>query len=48
MVHFRENAKLVEYAAGFIPIVFSWVIYSLGQLLFFWSIFHVVIRMKRK
>ncbi len=48
MVHFRSNTKLVEYAAGFIPVNFSWVTYSLGQLLFFWSIFHVMRRMRRK
>jgi hypothetical protein len=48
MVHFRGNTKLIEYAAGFIPVTFSWFIYSLGQLLFFWSILHVVQRKKRK
>ena len=47
MVHFRGNTKLIEYAAGFIPVKFSWFIYSLGQLLFFWSIFHIMRRMKR-
>ena len=48
IVHFRGNTKLIEYSAGFIPVKFSWVIYSLGQLLFFWSIFHVMLRMRRK
>ena len=48
MVHFRENTKLMEYAAGFIPVTFSWIIYSLGQLLFFWSILHMVLRNRRK
>jgi hypothetical protein len=48
MVHFRGNTKLIEYAAGFIPVKFSWFIYSLGQLLFFWSIIHVIQRKRRK
>ena len=48
MVHFRGNTKLIEYAAGFIPVKFSWFIYSLGQLLFFWSIIHVILRNRRK
>jgi hypothetical protein len=48
MIHFRGNTKLIEYAAGFIPVTFSWFIYSLGQLLFFWSILHVVQRKKWK
>jgi hypothetical protein len=47
MVHFRGNTKLIEYAAIFVPVNFSWVIYTLGQILFFWSIFHIMIRMKR-
>jgi hypothetical protein len=48
MVHFRGNTKLIEYASGFIPVKFSWITYSLGQLLFFWSIFHVILRNSRK
>ena len=48
MFHFSGNTKLIEYASGFIPVTFSWVIYSLGQLLFFWSILHVVQRKRRK
>ena len=48
MVHFRGNTKLIEYASGFIPVTFSWIIYSLGQLLFFWSILHMVQRERRK
>jgi len=48
MFHFRENTKLMEYAAEFIPVTFSWIIYSLGQLLFFWSILHIILRNRRK
>jgi hypothetical protein len=48
MLHFHGNIKLIEYAAGFIPVSFSWVIYFLGQLLFFVAIIHMVMRMKRK
>ena len=48
IVHFNGNYKLAEYAAGFIPVNFSWIMYSLGQLLFFWSVFHILVRMKRK
>jgi len=48
MLHFRGNTKLIEYAGGFIPVSFRWVIYSLGQLLFFVAIASVVLRMKRK
>lgn len=48
MIHFSGNAKLVEYAAGFVPVKFNWLIYSLGQLLFFWSIFLVIQRNRRK
>jgi len=47
MIHFRENTKLIEYAAAFVPANFSWLTYSLGQLLFFWSIVHIIRRMKR-
>ncbi|MGA2823030.1 MAG: hypothetical protein ABSE72_05840 [Bacteroidales bacterium] len=47
MVHFRGNTKLIEYAAAFVPVTFSWVIYLLGQILFFWSILHMMIRMRR-
>jgi len=48
MFHFSGNTKLVEYAADFVPATFSWVTYSLGQLLFFWAIIHVTHRIKRK
>jgi hypothetical protein len=48
MVHFSGNKKLIEYAAAFVPVTFSWLIYSLGQILFFWSIFHIMRRMRQK
>jgi hypothetical protein len=48
MIHYRQNRSLLKYAAGFKPEKFNWFIYVLGQLLFFWSIFHVILRMKRK
>jgi hypothetical protein len=48
MIHYRQNRSLPEYAAGFKPGTFNWFIYALGQLLFFWSILHTILRMRRK
>jgi len=47
MLHFSGNTKLIEYAAGFVPVHFSWVTYSFGQLLFFVTIALMIKRMKR-
>jgi hypothetical protein len=48
MFHLSGNTKLVEYSVAFIPGTFSWVTYSLGQLLFLWAIIHITHRIKRK
>jgi hypothetical protein len=48
LLHFRNNPGLLEYAAGFTPVKFNWLVYSLGQFLFFWSIGHVVLRKRGK
>jgi hypothetical protein len=48
IIHYRQNRSLLKYSAGFKPETFNWFIYALGQLLFFWSIIHVILRIKRK
>jgi hypothetical protein len=45
--NFSSSKEVFDYAAAFVPVTFSWVIYSLGQLLFFWMIFHMVRRRRR-
>ena len=46
ILHFNRNTKLLAYSAAFIPVSFNWLIFTLGQILFFWSILHIKIRMK--
>jgi hypothetical protein len=48
ILHFRGNQELMNYAAAFIPVKFNWIIYSLGQLLFFKSIYQMIMRMKKR
>ncbi len=48
LIYYRRNILLIKYIAGFKPVTFNWLIYVPGQLLFFWSILHVILRMKRK
>jgi hypothetical protein len=47
LIHFRRNPALLEYASGFKPVTFNWVIYVIGQLLYFWTICHVIKRMRK-
>ncbi len=47
LIHYHQNRSILEYAAGFKPDTFNWVSYALGQLLFFWSILHVILRTRR-
>jgi hypothetical protein len=44
VVHFRGNQELMKFAAAFIPVKFNWIIFSLGQLLFFKSIYQMMRR----
>jgi hypothetical protein len=48
MVHFSGNTRLLEYAAAFIPVRFNWILFSLGQVLFFWAIGNLVYRNRQK
>jgi len=47
MIHFKEKTNLIEYSSAFVPVSFHWILFSIGQILFFWSITHVIIRMKK-
>jgi len=47
VVHFRGNDELMKYAAAFVPVKFNWIVFSLGQLLFFKSIYQMMMRMKK-
>ena len=45
--HFQGNQDLMKYAAAFIPVKFNWIIFSLGQLLFFRAIYQMIMRMRK-
>jgi hypothetical protein len=47
IIHFSRNMNVMEYSTAFIPIKFNWFIYAIGQCLFFGSIAHILIRVKR-
>ena len=47
VVHFQGNQDLMKYAAAFIPVKFNWIIFSLGQLLFFRAIYQMIMRMRK-
>ncbi|MCX6243567.1 MAG: hypothetical protein NTU98_02585 [Bacteroidetes bacterium] len=45
LLHFSGNQALTDYAAAFVPLKFNWILFSAGQVLFFWSIGNMVRRM---
>jgi hypothetical protein len=40
--------EVMDYTAGFIPVSFNWLLFSAGEFLFFYSIFSILKRNRRK
>jgi len=48
LLHLNRNKEFQDYSCRFIPVKFSWILFSLGEVLILYSIFHMINRMKRK
>ncbi len=48
LLHLNRNKEFLDYSCRFIPVKFSWILFSLGEVLILYSIFHMINRMKRK
>jgi len=48
LLHLNRNKEYLDYTCRFIPVKFSWILFCLGEILVFYSIFHMINRMKQK
>lgn len=47
LLHLNRNKEFLDYTCRFIPVKFSWILFSLGEVLVLYSIFNMINRMKR-
>ncbi len=48
LLHLNRNKEFLDFTCLFIPVKFNWILFSLGEVLVLYSIFHMINRMKRK
>jgi hypothetical protein len=48
LISISPEREMMEYASGFIPVHFNWILFGLAEILFFLSIYQIIRRGRRK
>jgi hypothetical protein len=48
ILHFREHPDLITYSGSFVPVHFSWIIFSMAEILFLVAIVNIVVRNRKQ